>query len=78
MWQNPWIKVAASGKTILKTIKIASDLGFLKIPENTLIPIIKIDEFPIKKIVLLSTGSQGEPLSSLRKMATNEHPRLRS
>ena len=69
-------KVAASGKTILKTIKIASELGFLKIPENTLIPITKIDEFPIKKIVLLSTGSQGEPLSSLRKMAINEHPRV--
>ncbi len=69
-------KVAASGRTILKTIKIASELGFLKIPENTLIPITKIDEFPIKKIVLLSTGSQGEPLSSLRKMAMNEHPRV--
>ncbi len=70
-------KVAASGKTMLKTIKIASELGFLSIPENTMIPITKIDEYPIKKIVLLSTGTQGEPLSALRKMALNEHPRVK-
>ena len=70
-------KVAASGKTMLKTIKIASELGFLNIPENTMIPITKIDEYPIKKIVLLSTGTQGEPLSALRKMALNEHPRVK-
>ena len=70
-------KVAASGKTMLKTIKIASELGFLTIPENTMIPITKIDEYPIKKIVLLSTGTQGEPLSALRKMALNEHPRVK-
>ena len=70
-------KVAASGKTMLKTIKIATELGFLTIPENTMIPITKIDEYPIKKIVLLSTGTQGEPLSALRKMALNEHPRVK-
>jgi len=70
-------KVAASGKTMLKTIKIASELGFLNIPDNTMIPITKIDEYPIKKIVLLSTGTQGEPLSALRKMALNEHPRVK-
>ena len=70
-------KVAASGRTMLKTIKIASDLGYLKIPENTMIPITKIDEFPLNKIVMLSTGSQGEPLSTLRKMALMEHPRVK-
>jgi ribonuclease J len=70
-------KVAASGKTMLKTIKIASELGYLKIPEHTLIPITKIDDFPVKKIVLLSTGTQGEPLSALRKMALGEHPRVK-
>ncbi len=70
-------KVAASGKTMLKTIKIASELGFLSIPDNTMIPITKIDEYPLKKIVMLSTGTQGEPLSALRKMALNEHPRVK-
>ncbi len=66
-------KVAVVGKTILKTIRIATELGYLKIPENTIIPITKIDEFPINKIVILSTGSQGEPLSALRKMSLGEH-----
>ena len=61
---------------MLKTFKIASELGYLKIPEDTIIPITKIDEFPLKKIVLLSTGSQGEPLSALRKMSLNEHTRV--
>jgi ribonuclease J len=69
-------KVAIAGKTMLKTFKIASELGYLKIPEDTMIPITKIDEFPLKKIVLLSTGSQGEPLSALRKMSLNEHSRV--
>jgi ribonuclease J len=66
-------KVAVVGKTILKTVRIATELGYLKIPENTIIPITKIDEFPINKIVILSTGSQGEPLSALRKMSLGEH-----
>jgi ribonuclease J len=66
-------KVAVVGKTMLKTIRIATELGYLKIPENTIIPITKIDEFPINKIVILSTGSQGEPLSALRKMSLGEH-----
>ena len=66
-------KVAIVGKTILKTIRIATELGYLKIPENTIIPITKIDDFPINKIVILSTGSQGEPLSALRRMSLGEH-----
>jgi ribonuclease J len=69
-------KVAIAGKTMLKTFKIASELGYLKIPEDTIIPITKIGEFPLKKIVLLATGSQGEPLSALRKMSLNEHTRV--
>jgi len=70
-------KVAASGRTMLKTIRIASELGFLKIPEDTVIPVTKIDDFPLNKIVMLSTGSQGEPLSTLRKMALADHPRVK-
>jgi ribonuclease J len=69
-------KIAISGKSMLKTIKIASELGFLKIPENLIIPINKIDEWPLSKITILSTGTQGEPLSALNKMALNEHKRV--
>jgi len=69
-------KVAISGKSILKTIRVASELGYLKIPENTIVPITKIENFPIKEVVILSTGSQGEPLSALNRMALGEHKRV--
>ena len=69
-------KIAISGKSMLRTIKISAELGYLKIPKNTIIPITKIDEFPIKKIAILSTGSQGEPLSALYRMALGEHRRV--
>ncbi len=69
-------KVAISGKSMLKTIKISSELGYLKVPENLIIPINNIDEFPIGDIVILSTGSQGEPLSALNRMAMDEHRRV--
>jgi len=69
-------KVAISGKSILRTIRISAELGYLKIPEDTIVPITKIDQYPIKKIVILSTGSQGEPLSALNRMALGEHKRV--
>ncbi|MFC2159641.1 ribonuclease J [Actinomycetota bacterium] len=69
-------KVVISGKSMLKTIKISSELGYLKIPENLIIPINNIDDFPIGEIVILSTGSQGEPLSALNRMAMGEHRRI--
>ncbi len=69
-------KVAISGKSILKTIRVSSELGYLKIPEKTIIPITKIDDFSIKDVVILSTGSQGEPLSALNRIALGEHKRV--
>jgi len=69
-------KVAISGKSMLKSIKIASELGYLKIPDNTIVPITRIDELPINEIVILSTGSQGEPLSAMNRMAVGEHRRV--
>jgi len=69
-------KLAISGKSLLKTIKIAGELGYLKIPDKLIIPINTIDEYPLKKIAILATGTQGEPLSALYKMAINEHKRI--
>jgi len=69
-------KVAISGKSMLKTIRISSELGYLKIPEDTIIPITKIDELPIGRLVILSTGTQGEPLSAMNRMALGEHKRV--
>jgi len=69
-------KLAISGKSLLKTIKISSELGFLKIPEDLIIPISNINDYPLKRIAILSTGTQGEQLSALYKMALNEHKRI--
>jgi ribonuclease J len=69
-------KLAISGKSLLKTIKTSSELGFLRIPEDLIIPISNINDYPVKKIAILSTGTQGEPLSALYKMALNEHKRI--
>ncbi|MCX6347294.1 MAG: ribonuclease J, partial [Actinobacteria bacterium] len=69
-------KLAISGKSLLKTIKIAGELGYLKIPDKLIIPINTIDEYPLKKVVILATGTQGEPLSALYKMAVNDHKRI--
>ena len=69
-------KVAFSGKSMLKSIKIAGELGYLKVPENTVVPITKIDDLPINDVVILSTGSQGEPLSALKRMAIGDHRRV--
>jgi ribonuclease J len=69
-------KLAISGKSLLKTIKIASELGYLKIPDKLIIPINTIDDYPLKKVTILATGTQGEPLSALYKMAINEHKRI--
>ncbi|MDD3818973.1 MAG: ribonuclease J [Actinomycetota bacterium] len=69
-------KVAISGKSILKTIRVSSELGYLKIPEDIIIPITRIDDYPLKEIVILATGSQGEPLSALNRMALGEHKRV--
>lgn len=69
-------KVAIVGRSMLKTIKIAGELDYLKVPTDIIIPISKIDEVPIRDIVILCTGSQGEPLSALNRMAFGEHKRV--
>src|SRR3989304_5635303 len=69
-------KVAISGKSILKTIRVSTELGYLKIPEDTIIPISRIEEFPLKEIIILSTGSQGERLSALNRMGRGGRKRI--
>lgn len=66
-------KVALSGRSMLNNVKIANELGYLKIKKNTLIDIKAINRYPEDELVVLSTGTQGEPLSALTRMAKNEH-----
>lgn len=62
---------------MLNYMTIAQELGYLNIPENTLIDIDLLNKYPNEKIVLITTGSQGEPMSALARMATLEHKKLR-
>ncbi len=69
-------KVAFSGRSMLNYMTIAQELGYLNIPENTLIDIDLLNKYPNEKIVLITTGSQGEPMSALARMATLEHKKV--
>ncbi|MDI6618640.1 MAG: ribonuclease J [Clostridiales bacterium] len=69
-------KVAVSGRSMVNVVDVAYQLGYLNIPEGTLIDIDDIDKFPKEKIVIITTGSQGEPMSALVRMSTSEHKKV--
>ena len=69
--------VAVVGRSMTKNVNIASNLGYLNIPEGTLIRPQDIAEIPDDRLVILSTGSQGEPMSALARMASHDHHLLR-
>ncbi|HEY3190677.1 MAG TPA: ribonuclease J [Solirubrobacteraceae bacterium] len=67
-------KVALVGRSMRKNVNIGRSLGHVDVPEGMLIPAREIDDWPDHRLVIISTGSQGEPLSALRRMAHNDHP----
>lgn len=66
-------KVAVSGRSMLNVVSVAAELGYLKVPENILIEIDAIKNYTPGEIVIITTGSQGEPLSALHRMAFLDH-----
>jgi ribonuclease J len=66
-------RVALVGRSMRKNFNIASNLGMAKAPDGLFIQPREIEDFPDEKVVVISTGSQGEPLSALRRMANNDH-----
>jgi ribonuclease J len=66
-------KVALVGRSMRKNFNIASNLGMAAAPDGMFIQPREIEDFPDEKVVVISTGSQGEPLSALRRMANNDH-----
>jgi len=70
-------KVAVVGRSVERNTTIASELGYLKISKGTLIPAQKIDKHPPEKVVIICTGSQGEPMAALSLMAFNDHRLIR-
>ena len=69
-------KVALVGRSMRKNVNIGGMLGHIDVPEGMLVGPKEIEDFPDQKLVIISTGSQGEPLSALRRMAHGDHPRV--
>ena len=69
-------KVAVEGRSMVNIISVASELGYLRIPENTLIEIDQVKNYPDDKVVLITTGSQGESMAALSRMAANIHKKI--
>ncbi len=66
-------KVAVIGRSMQNVVQVASELGYLTVPANTLIEMEQINKYPNDKLVIITTGSQGEPLSALHRMAYGDH-----
>lgn len=66
-------KVAVSGRSMEKNINISMELGYLKVPQGTLVDIRTVNALPASKVIVMCTGSQGEEFSALVRMATGEH-----
>lgn len=66
-------KVAISGRSMENVVSIAEELGYIKIPKGTLIDLKNAKKIPGKELVIITTGSQGEPMSALARMAKSEH-----
>ncbi len=69
-------KVAVCGRSMLNVIKVGSELGYITAPEGTLIDIDKIDIYNPEQLVIITTGSQGEPMAALSRMSAGEHKKV--
>ncbi|HEY9787987.1 MAG TPA: ribonuclease J [Candidatus Obscuribacterales bacterium] len=70
-------KVAILGRSMLNLAGIARELGYMTFPDGLLVPVDQIKQLPLDRVVILTTGSQGEPLSALSRIANNEHKQIK-
>lgn len=66
-------KVAVSGRSMINVVSVAAELGYLNVPKDVLIDIETIKNYPPEELVIVTTGSQGEPLSALHRIAFSDH-----
>ena len=69
-------KVAVSGRSMENIVQVAIELGYLVMEKDTMISIDHINRYPNDKLIIITTGSQGEPMSALARMAASEHKKL--
>lgn len=70
-------KLALLGRSMVNVVSVASELGYLHVPDGLLIEAIDSDQFPPEQVVVLCTGSQGEPMAALSRLAAGKHPHVR-
>lgn len=70
-------KIAVSGRSMVNMIETAMELGYIDVPKNVFIDIDMIGNYTDDQLVIITTGSQGEPMSALTRMATGEHRKVR-
>jgi len=66
-------KVAFVGRSMVRNMGVARDLGYLRLPGGLMVDVREVDDLPPEQVVLVSTGSQGEPMSALSRMASRDH-----
>ncbi len=69
-------KVAICGRSMVNVVNVAMELGYMNVPEGVIIDIDNINKYPPEKLVIITTGSQGEPMSALSRMASGEHRKV--
>lgn len=69
-------KVAILGRSMVNVVNIALELGYLNVPEGVIIDIDEMNNYPASAIVIMTTGSQGEPMSALTRMAMSDHKKV--
>jgi ribonuclease J len=69
-------KIAIAGRSMIENTRMARDLGYLDIPPGMLVSLEEVDKLPPEQVVIMATGSQGEPMAVLNRLATNSHHSL--
>jgi len=70
-------RIAFLGRSLTNVLTMASDLGYLRVPPENVVRIDQLDDYPPEEIVIMTTGSQGEPMSALSRLSVRDHPRVK-
>jgi len=70
-------RIALLGRSLENVVKYSTELGYLKLPLERMIRLDQVDQYPPSEVVIITTGSQGEPMSALSRLAVRDHPRMR-
>jgi ribonuclease J len=70
-------RIAFLGRSLTNVVHYSTELGYLKLPPERVIRLEQVDEYPPNEVVIITTGSQGEPMSALSRLAVRDHPRMK-